>query len=188
KLRRALRRGVDRIKGSMDHHYGRPSRRQWALGGFKPGVPVLPSMYAHTVRIGVFVDTSGSMGQEDLRIAMSEVKGLMQGSDAEVIFGVCDAQVHGRIEKVRDIGQACARLSGGGGTDFVPVFEELMRMRPSHRPNLIVFLTDGDGPAPTRCPPGLSVIWVLVGRDAVVPYDQSHSRIKWGEQIFVPAS
>lgn len=193
KLRRAVRRGVAKVKGMVNFHYARPSRRQWAIG-YGRGRPILPSMYAPLPRVGCFVDTSGSMGHDDLQIAMSEMSGVLKSSGAEVILGVCDAQMHGKIEPVRDIKEACARLAGGGGTNFVPVYEELAKLPKEKRPHVVVFLTDGGGPAPAHNPlPEIHTIWVLVGSHAEVPWCAGEhggwsgggDRIKWGEQIFV---
>jgi len=184
KVRRAVRAGVAKVRGQVNFHYERPSRRQWALG-YGVGRPILPSMYAPLPRIGVFVDTSGSMGHEDLSIAMAEVSGVLKASGGEVVFGACDASVHG-IKKVRDIKAACAALQGGGGTNFCPVFDELEAMNRGTRPHVVIFLTDGDGPAPAHPPQGVHVIWVLVGRHARVPYTQGGKKIAWGDQIVVP--
>ena len=102
----------------------------------------------------------------------------------EVLFGCCDANVHG-IQKVSDAKQACAQLKGGGGTNFCPVFEELEAMGRTQRPHLIIFLTDGDGPAPDRAPNGMHVIWVIVGQHGRIPYTRGGQEIGWGEQIVV---
>lgn len=183
KLRRAVRSGVARVRGQVNFHYERPSRRQWALG-YGAGSPILPSMYAPVPRVGLFVDTSGSMGDEDLLIAMSEADGVLKAAGGEVLFGCCDANVHG-IQKVADAKAACAQLKGGGGTNFCPVFDELEQMGRARAPHLIVFLTDGDGPAPALPPSNMHVIWVLVGRHARVPYTAGGKEITWGEQIVV---
>lgn len=191
KLRAAVRTGVARVRGMIDFHYARPSRRQWAVG-YGKGKPIFPSMFAPLPRVGAFVDTSGSMGPEDLQEAMSEMQGVLKSSNAEVIFGVCDAQMHGKIEPVKDIRAALNRLKGGGGTNFVPVFEDIKKMPREQRPHVIVFLTDGGGPAPAENPlPGVKTIWVLIGSHAEVPWKDSGGwgdeggRITWGEQIFV---
>jgi len=183
KLRRAVRSGVARVKGMVNFHYERPSRRQWGIG-YGAGRPILPAMYAPVPKIGVFVDTSGSMGADDLRIAMSEVDGVLKASGGEVIFGACDASVHG-ITKVADVKAACAALKGGGGTNFCPVFDELEAMNRMTRPHVVVFLTDGDGPAPERCPDNLHVIWVIVGKHGRIPYTRKGKEIAWGDQIIV---
>ena len=183
RLRRAVRAGIAKARGSVDYHYERPARRQWSQG-YGAGRPILPAMYAPVPRIGVFVDTSGSMGPDDLQLAMSEVAGVLRAVGSEVMFGVCDANVHG-IKKVRDVTAALATLKGGGGTNFCPVFEEVEQMNAGTRPHIVIFLTDGDGPAPAVAPRGVHVVWVLVGSHAVVPYSSYGNPISWGDQIRV---
>ena len=57
-------------------------------------------------------------------------------------------------------------------------------MRP--RPQVVVFATDGQGPAPTHAPQGVSVIWLLLG-DSRKPYSGSgYGPIDWGDFITVP--
>lgn len=186
KVQRTVRHGVSKVRGSVDYHYGQISRRQWGIG-FGPGMPILPSMFAPMPRIACFVDTSGSMGDDDLAEAMAEVNGVVKASGAEVLLGCCDAEVHGNIEVVTNLKAACAKLEGGGGTDFNPVFREIERMPPASRPHIAIMMTDGGGPAPVVAPRGLIVIWVLIGHHAIVPYsgEWGGPSITWGEQIFV---
>ena len=186
KINHAIRQSTSKIAGMVDFHYARPSRRQGALG-YGPGKPILPSMYAPKPKIGCFVDTSGSMGPNDLELAMSEIDGVLKQTHAEVMFGACDSQMHGKIETVKNVREACQKLQGGGGTNFIPVFEELQKLPKSERPNLVIFATDGDGPAPAVAPPGMEVIWVLVGNHAVMPYSGGYGgeRINYGAAIWV---
>jgi predicted metal-dependent peptidase len=60
------------------------------------------------------------------------------------------------------------KVAGGGGTDFTPLLQEAER----HRPDLIVVLTDLDGPARHR--PGCPVLWAVpeAHRDARAPFGQ----------------
>ncbi len=67
-------------------------------------------------------------------------------------------------------------VRGGGGTNFIPVFEELKKLR--RPPEVLVFATDGCGPAPQVQPPGMSVIWLGIG-----PYKQKPC--EWGIYIEV---
>ena len=36
-------------------------------------------------------------------------------------------------------------------------------------PGLIVYFTDGHGPAPASPPPGVSVLWILTGANPAIP-------------------
>jgi predicted metal-dependent peptidase len=124
-------------------------------------------------RVAVAVDTSGSMGQRELTDALREAKGILTAVGANVEFLACDAEVHA-ARPVRTWRDCIPLLKGGGGTDFTPVFRELER-RP-HRPEVLVFITDGCGPAPESPPGWCKTIWLTVG-----PYQRKPA--EWGEHI-----
>jgi predicted metal-dependent peptidase len=180
RLRKLVRVGVATARGKVDYTFVRPNRRTSclvaaarSLGG---AAVVLPALCGREPQIAVAVDTSGSMLEGDLRDAMSEVSGVLRASGTPAVFLACDSDLAGPPKQVRSAAEACRLLRGGGGTDFRPVFAEVERMR--RRPDLLVFCTDGCGPAPESPPAGTSVVWVLVGADAKVP-------APWGEHVFV---
>lgn len=174
KLARLVRSAVAWRPGAVDHRWDGPGRRQAGLG-YGPGKPVMPRLRAPVPRVAVAIDTSGSMGQAEMVDALRETRGVLTAVGAEVDFVSCDAQVHGlgKIAKIEDVAKL---LKGGGGTDFNPVFEALEKRKP--RPEVLIFVTDGCGPAPELPPPWCRTVWVLVG-----PYKQRP--VEWGEAIEV---
>jgi predicted metal-dependent peptidase len=174
KLARLVRSACAWRPGAVDHRWDGPGRRQAGLG-YGPGRPVMPRLRAPVPRVAIAVDTSGSMGTQEIIDALRESRGVLTAVGAEVDFVSCDAQVHG-LGKVTRIEDVAKLLKGGGGTDFNPVFEALEKRRP--RPEVLIFLTDGCGPAPELPPSWCKTIWVLVG-----PYKQRP--VAWGEAIEV---
>lgn len=172
RLARLCRQAIAYRKGAGDFTYNRPSRRQGAHG-YANGQPIVPGMHVPIPRVAVAVDTSGSMGSDELKEAMTEVKGILLAAGARVEFIACDAEVHAK-GTITTFQQATRMLKGGGGTDFRPVFDELEKRR-GNRPELLVFLTDGYGPAPEK-QPSFKTIWFLVGPNTTPP-------AKWGETI-----
>lgn len=171
KLARAVRGAVAYRPGAVDLHYTRPSRRQAGIG-FGPGRPVLPALRAPVPQVAVVADTSGSMGEEEMIDAMSETRGVLAATGANVVFCACDAGVH-ELKEVRTWAEAAQLLKGGGGTDFRPALEALAQRSP--RLDVVIFVTDGCGPAPEE-PPPYKVIWVLVGSYRQRPAE-------WGEIV-----
>jgi predicted metal-dependent peptidase len=165
KAGRAARTGIAAMKGCVDYSYTKPSRRQGALG-YKAGTPVLPSMWAPRPRTAVCADTSGSMGTTEMTTVLSECNGIMQALGGDITFMACDAAVHSNRE-VRNWREILPLLKGGGGTDFVPMFEALAASQ--NRPNLAIIITDGCGPAPAAPPRGMRVIWLLIGQHRSKP-------------------
>lgn len=178
KLARSCRAAVAYRPGSGHSTYSRISRRQAGIG-FGPGKPVLPSYRATTPRVTFLVDTSGSMEDASLKTAMSEAQGIFEAAGASLEVVVCDAAVHG-AKKVKSIKEACAMLKGGGGSNFIPAFEQIEKARP--RPSVIVAATDGDISVPDKEPDGISVIWLLVKNSYSREF---HRPCTWGTAIEV---
>ena len=160
KLARAVKgRVAQTAHTSTDSSYARPHRRQAGLG-FGFGAPVLTRPVYRTPNVLVAVDTSGSMGTTELQEAASELSGVLNAVRG-VTFMACDCAVNEQ-KKVTTMKEALALFTGGGGTSFYPIFEAVEKMK--SRPNIVIVLTDGGGSAPESAPPGVTVIWVLVGR------------------------
>jgi predicted metal-dependent peptidase len=178
-LRRAIRAGVATIAGRVDYTRTRFSRRQAAFGAVSRALggstPLMPALCAPRPRVAFGVDTSGSMGREELVRAVSEAQGCLRALGTPVIFLACDAAVH-ETREVRTAAELANQLKGGGGTDFSPIFEAVEALRP--KVDLFVFVTDGQGPAPKEAPRGFETIWVLVGKYASAP-------CTWGKQITI---
>lgn len=162
--------------GATMHTYRKIARRQAGIG-FGPGRPVIPAFHAPRPRVSVIVDTSGSMGKDELKAALSESAGILRAIHARVTFIVGDARTQG-IKRVREWRDAAKLLKGGGGTDLRPMFADALTEKP--RPEIIVCVTDGivgDG-IPREQPPGVRVIFVLVGKYRRNP-------CSWGEYVEV---
>lgn len=174
RLRYVAANAVQKRPGA-EHLDRRTINRRMVGLGVGPGRPIIAGRKDLVPRVLVAIDTSGSMGPDDLRRALRELGGILKALGAEVEVVPCDSIVHG-ARKVRRLEDAAEFLKGGGGTDFRPVFEYAERARP--RPDLIVFATDGCGPAPEQPPPGIATIWLLTASVYRAP-------VKWGTTINV---
>ena len=179
-LRRAVRANVATIAGRVDYTRVRFARRQAAVGAVARAMggraPLMPALCAPRPRVAFGVDTSGSMGTDELRRAVSEAQGCLKALGVPITFLACDADVHGAPKEIKSAAELVANLKGGGGTDFRPIFEAVEKLRP--RVDLFVFVTDGMGPAPAEAPKGFDSIWVLVGECASAP-------CTWGKQVVI---
>jgi predicted metal-dependent peptidase len=161
-LAAAVRRGVADVAGRVDFTYRRPSRRAAAL----PDV-VLPSLRQPLPQVAMVLDTSGSMSDGMLAQALGEVGGVLRSlglgrRNLRVIC--CDAQAyqHQRVLDAREV-----RLLGGGGTDMGAGLSAAAGLRP--RPDLVVVLTDGHTPWPSRAPDGMRVVVGLMDQAGRTP-------------------
>ncbi|TJZ57551.1 hypothetical protein FCH28_07465 [Streptomyces piniterrae] len=134
-----------------DYSYGRPSRRSAGV----PGV-VLPSLRRRPPRVSVVIDTSGSVSDTELGSAILEVAAISRavGGRRDLVTVLsCDAAARIADPLCRAEG---IPLIGGGGTDLRTGFARALRARPG--PDVIVVLTDGQTPWPSRQPACRTVV------------------------------
>jgi predicted metal-dependent peptidase len=150
-----LRRAVADTAGAADYSYRQPSRRAAAV----PSV-VLPALRRPVPGIAVVCDTSGSMSDELLAMALTEVERLLRslGLARQLRVLACDAaaQPAQRVTSARQV-----TLTGGGGTNMGAGIRSAYALRP--RPAVCVVLTDGHTPWPTAAPKGMRVVAALLG-------------------------
>lgn len=172
-LAKVLRGRINVRRGMVDYSYGRMNRRQtWGAGDF-----ILPAMVAPIPTVAVVGDTSGSMGNDELAVVVSEVGGICRALGTPIEFISADCQAHAAV-KVSTAKAAARALVGGGGTDFTIGVEAFERLRP--RPSLLVYITDGIGGAPAEAPKGYDIVWVLCGPGRQRPFAGAYGS---GKQI-----
>jgi predicted metal-dependent peptidase len=140
--------------------WSRPSRSYIANQG-RSGRHRLPWTPGTTSRrpsphLVVIVDVSASIGAGLLEKFSREIEAIARRQEAALVLIVGDDQVR-RVQTFAP-GRADFRgvdVAGGGGTDFTPLLEEAGK----HSPDVVVVLTDLDGPARFR--PAWPVIWAV---------------------------
>jgi predicted metal-dependent peptidase len=150
----------------------RPTRR-WPSRRAPERVGVVPGRRAERERRVVLaaVDTSGSMSDAELNAVAAELAGLT-ARELRVAYVQCDTEVREQGWLAR--GATLQRAVGRGGTDLQPPFHPEVLRR--YDPSVIVYFTDGYGPAPEAPPPGVDVLWVLTGASPQVP-------ARWGRSV-----
>ena len=98
------------------------------------------------------IDTSDSMIPALLESITAELKRLAR--DFQVMVVECDAVIQASYPYRGSL----KMVHGRGGTDLRPPFEA--KFLAKIRPDVVIYFTDGDGPAPD-CPPSMPVIWCL---------------------------
>lgn len=159
--------------GGDDFSLSRPSKRSFMRGILRPG------MVEHLPEVAIIRDTSGSMGAQQLMDATRESFYIMAalGID-EVWFADADTQVATPWRRVgaqffRDLREA----HGRGGTDFRQGIESALQLSP--KPDLIVYVTDGDGTTTAMPPPDVAVVW------AIVPSHYNMAPANWGHCVLI---
>lgn len=151
-----------------DFTYQRPNKKYFSTGYYFPS-----TIQEDSVDVTVALDTSGSISDENLEEFLGEIVQLVTQFDAvdlKIIQHDADVQMVEEYDNAdqRDFGDMMVK--GRGGTDHVPVFEEI------DSPEVLVCFTDGKTSVPEEPPSDITtnnIIWVInnyqVGRERL-PY------------------
>lgn len=114
--------------------------------------------------IAIAIDTSGSIGDKELSAFMSELRGILSSYDkVKVKLTFCDADASPFVE-LEEFDASKIKVSGGGGTDFRPVFD-LIKKEPDE-PKCLIYFTDTQGTFPDRAP-GYDTLWIAIENGSV---------------------
>ena len=122
-----------------DYSFSRPSRKGQMSGAVLPGMK-----QDETIDVAIGIDMSGSIGQEDATVFLSEVKGIMdQYQDFAIDIWCFDTAIynHQRITHDNDQDLLDYQPEGGGGTDFMANWEFMKEQ--GIQPKKFIMFTDG---------------------------------------------
>ncbi|AXV10282.1 hypothetical protein DVS28_b0542 (plasmid) [Euzebya pacifica] len=161
-LRASVKSGLSWAAGKVDYTYRRPSKRT------QRGGVILPSMQMPKPKVVTVLDTSGSMGSDDIQAALAEIDGIckkagLRGDDHKITYVDAAASDLQRVNSAKDI-----VLTGGGGTDMRVGIDLALEERP--RPHVVIVMTDGYTPWPDTPPHDCKVIIVII-REGITPED-----------------
>jgi len=133
----------------------------------------LPDLYNEGAKVVIAVDTSGSIGGEEIKAFVSETVGILRSrcvTEARII--ACDAKIT-LDETLHQWDEVPTDFPGGGGTDFTPVFKRIEKGY--QKPSCLIYLTDTFGAFPEE-PPDYPVIWATMT-------DEKQAKVPWGLRI-----
>jgi predicted metal-dependent peptidase len=139
-----------------DYSWRKPSRR-YTSGGI-----IMPSLHSEQMPpIVIAIDTSGSIGGDELKQFLAEVSAIHGWAHPERTYVLSiDAAVNAVDEfgpnDVLDI-----KLRGGGGTDFRPAFKWVEEQ--GIEPACMIYLTDTYGTFPSK-EPDYPVLWAVTAQ------------------------
>lgn len=148
-FRSAVRSRITDWKGRRAYSFRKVSRRA-------SNMDVAPGRIGFTPQVVVAIDTSGSMGTNDLNLAVSEVAGVVSATKGKLGLFAVDASVKD-MQKVSSVSQI--DLTGGGGTDMRLAFDQADQLK--ERPHIFVLITDGFTPWPETPPKAMDCIILL---------------------------
>ena len=160
-----------------DYSFSPPDRR------FEDSPFFLPDFNEKDERVEdilFMIDTSGSMSDEQITTAYSEIKGAIDQFDGKLKgwLGFFDAVVVKPQEFENEDEFKIIRPAGGGGTSFDIIFEYVQNEMRDKPPASIIILTDGYAPFPDEKEAmGIPVLWIINNEDVQPPWGKV-TRIK----------
>ena len=155
-----------------DADWSQPNRRFISQGLYLPAL--LPRARGIDTLV-IAIDTSASINQTVLRIFWSRTREiLVQINPTLICILLADDQIRDDLRYTAGSIPTHLEAKGRGSTDFRPVFEHIEDQR--LRPELLLYLTDLDGPFPQR-PPRYPVVWLNYARYCAT------RTAPWGRQI-----
>jgi len=122
-----------------DYTFTRPSRKGQMSGAILPGMKE-----DTTIDVGISIDMSGSIGEEDASVFLGEIKGIMdQYQDFKINLWCFDTSIYNHKEITHDNSHDLEDYEpqGGGGTDFEANWEFMKEQ--GIQPRKFIMFTDG---------------------------------------------
>lgn len=150
-----------------DYTFARPGRKSWHMDAILPA-----QKPGETIDIMIGIDTSGSIGPEELKIFFSEIKGIMDSyTEYKIKVVGWDTEIGGvgefTSENLEDI--TTFDPQGGGGTDPMCVWEYMIEN--GIEPKKLVMFTDYCffGWRPQDVENYCDTVWIIKGNPSAEP-------------------
>jgi len=150
-----------------DFTWARPSRRSWHMDAVMPGMKP-----GEQIDVVIGIDASGSITDNDLKIFLSEIKGIMEAYDEyRITLLGWDTEVHNVAtftnDNLEDI--STFQPGGGGGTDPHCVWNWLQEN--DIEPKKLIMFTDFCffGWSPAEVEQYCDTVWIIKGNKTAEP-------------------
>lgn len=154
------------IKSGSKRSWKRPNRR---FGEIQKG-----KLSDRMISVAIAVDTSGSVGDDDLKAFVSEMKAIQSCYKGTMTVMECDADIQ-KTYLLNKYKRVQRNFKGRGGTSFIPVFNYIKEKK--LKTDLLIFFTDGEGDQDYCKKPGYPVLWVLTTPRKKFPFGHTISLI-----------
>jgi predicted metal-dependent peptidase len=152
-----------------DYSFSRPNRKGWHTGAILPGLK-----NDETIDVAIGIDMSGSIGDADAKVFISEVKAIMdQYEDYRIHLWSFDTNVYNPQVFTQDNGEDLMDydLQGGGGTDFDANYNFMKEN--GIEPKKFIMFTDGYPCGSWGDEDYCDTLFVIKGNTNEAPFGQS---------------
>lgn len=148
-----------------DFTWMRPSRRGWHMDAILPGTKP-----GEQIDVCIAIDMSGSIGEEDSRAFLSEIKGIMDAYDEYKITVWCfDTDIYNMQVFNSDNMDSIESYEpqGGGGTDFMANWQFMIEN--NIEPKKFIMFTDGMPFGEWGIEEYCETVWIIKGNPGCEP-------------------
>lgn len=154
-----------------DYTFMRPNRKAWHMNAILPG-----TNYDETIDICVAIDMSGSIGDDQAKDFLSEIKGIMQEyKDFKIKLWCFDTKVYNEQDydgySMDEFDHY--EVMGGGGTEFMVNWEYMKDQ--DIQPKKFIMFTDGYPFGSWGEENYCDTVFIIHGNDSIVPPWGSHA-------------
>jgi len=128
------------------------------------------------IEIVVAIDTSGSMSNSDITYVMNEIFSIVKDYETKITIIECDAAI-GKIYTVKRISDVSTKVTGRGGTSFIPVINHINETG-TYKNALMVYFTDGYGDSQIPKPRTMRNLWVVLQDEKNLSLKEPYGEVK----------
>jgi predicted metal-dependent peptidase len=154
-----------------DYTFARPSRKGQMSGAILPGMK-----FDETIDVAIAIDMSGSIGDDQAKDFISEIKGIMdEYKDYTIKLWCFDTKVYNEQDFDGYSGEDILNyeVKGGGGTDFDANWEYMKKY--DINPKKFIMFTDGYPWDSWGDENYCDTLFIIHGNDSIVPPFGSHA-------------
>jgi len=148
-----------------DFSWLKPNRRGWHMDAIMPGMKP-----GTQIDICVSIDTSGSIGESDIRAFLGEIKGIMESYDEyRIQVWSFDTSIYNHATFTSDNAEDISEYTpmGGGGTNFMANWKYMKEN--NIEPKKFIMFTDGYPYSSWGDPDYCDTVFVIKGNENAEP-------------------
>lgn len=128
------------------------------------------------IELVIAIDTSGSMSPSDITYVINEIFNIVKDYDSKVTIIECDTEI-GKIYQAKRASDVQTKVSGRGGTSFIPVVEYINESG-KYRGALMIYFTDGYGDYSIPKPRTFRNLWVVMQDEKALSLKEPYGDVK----------
>jgi predicted metal-dependent peptidase len=128
------------------------------------------------IKLVIAIDTSGSMSTSDIEYVINEIFNIVKDYETDITIIECDAAI-GKIYKAKRVSDVQTKVSGRGGTSFIPVIEHINDSG-KYRDALLIYFTDGYGDSEIPKPRTSRNMWVVLQDEKYLSLKEPYGEVK----------